>query len=898
MTPSAGRAASRVFDALLRAYPARARARFGDAIRYGWHADLETARGAGRGAILAFWTTTVIDAVRFGFAERAAFVTTRGMFTVDWRDAWRSLRAAPLVCAFAVLSLALGIGGLTALFSILNSITMKPLPVRDPARLVLLGDGSWTNPIWEAIRDRQPAIADGAFAWATDRFNVSPSGSSDMVQGLWVSGSFFDTLGVPAVIGRTITVRDDARGGGPDGPVAVIGYAMWQRRFGGAPDVIGRTLTIERVAFTIVGVAPERFFGPDVGRSFDVAVPLGTEPLVRPSDSALDARTTWWMNIMARLKPGQTAEEATALIRAVQPQIRAETMPAQRTAEGRAEYLSEPLTFAPAPGGRSTLRTRYERPLTTILAVVGVVLLIACANIANLLIARASTRRHELTLRMALGASRFRIAKQLLAESAWLVAAGAAIGVLFARWASALLVSQLTTYNAIVDLDLALDRRVLAFAIAVSAAAALLSGLAPAMTVGGIAAQDALKGHGRVAGGRARVRQASLVLQVALSLALVVTGGLLTRTFVALITRDAGFDRDGVLIVGARVDRNPVGEEARLALFERFAQAAAAVPGVASAAASYTTPTSSAGWNTMIEVPPGSPLTRRQRMSWVNVVSPGWFHTVGLPLVAGRDFDARDRAGAPRVVIVNRAFERRFLAGESSLGAIVTTADPGTPPGTGPKFEVVGIVDDIIYRSLRSPMEPILYYPLRQSDGVGTGIMISVRAASGPPLALARGVAAAIAREDATAVLSVRTLEEQVNASLAQERVLATLAAFFAALALLLSAVGLYGVTSQAVTARRAEIGIRMALGATAHGVVRMVLRRTAWVVAAGLLIGAALAAWATTFTRSLLYELEPRDPLTFAGAAVILAAVAAIAAWLPARRASRIDPVQVLRQT
>jgi predicted permease len=892
------RAASRVFDALLRAYPARTRARFGDAIRYGWHADLDAARAAGRAATLAFWTTTVIDAVRFGLAERTGGFAMRGMLTVDWRDAWRSLRAAPLVCAFAVLSLALGIGGVTALFSILNSIALKPLPVRDPGRLVILEEGSFTNPIWEAIRDRQSAIAERAFAWAADNFNLSPSGSSDMVQGLWVSGGLFDTLGVSAVIGRAITTRDDVRGGGPDGPVAVISHRLWQRRFGGAPAVIGRTLTIEGVPFTIVGVAPERFFGPDVGRAFDVAVPLGTEPLVRPRDSALDQRTTWWMNVMARLKPGQSAEEATALIRAVQPQIRAETMPQQRTAEGRAEYLSEPLTFAPAPGGRSLLRSRYQRPLMTILAVVGVVLLIACANIANLLIARASTRRHELTLRMALGASRFRIAKQLLAESVWLVAAGAAIGVLFARWGSALLVSQLTTYNVIVDLDLALDRRVLAFAIAVSAAAALLAGLAPALTVGGIAAHDALQGHGRVAGGRrAVVRHASVVLQVALSLALVVTGGLLTRTFVTLITRDAGFDRRGVLIVGARVDRNPVSEEARLPLFERFAQAAAAVPGAASAAASYTTPTSSAGWNTMIEVPPDSPLTRRQRMTWVNVVSPGWFHTVGLPLVAGRDFDARDRPGAPRVVIVNRAFERRFLAGRAPLGATVMTADPGTPKGAGPKFEVVGVVEDIIYRSLRSPMEPILYYPLAQSEGVGTGIMISVRAASGPPRAIARSAVAAIAREDPTAVLTVRTLAEQVDGSLAQERLLATLAAFFSGLALLLSALGLYGVTSQAVTARRAEIGIRMALGATAEGVVRLVLRRTAWMVGAGIVVGAGLSMWAVPFTKTLLYDMEPRDPTTFVGAALMLIAVAAIAAWLPARRASRIDPVQVLRQ-
>jgi putative ABC transport system permease protein len=526
------------------------------------------------------------------------------------------------------------------------------------------------------------------------------------------------------------------------------------------------------------------------------------------------------------------------------------------------------------------------------------VLLIACANIANLLIARASTRRHELTVRLALGASRWRIARQLLAESLLLATAGAALGVLIARWGSALLVSQLTTYAATVNLDLALDRRVLAFAIAVSAAAALLAGVAPALSVGGITPQEALRVHGRAAAGGRRfsARHASVVLQVALSLVLVVGAGLLARTFVGLATRDAGFDRRGVLLVTARVDQNPLEEPARLELFERFARAAAAVPGVRAAAACFTTPTASAGWNTMIAVPDGSALTRRQRMTWVNVVSPGWFSTMGVPTVAGRDFDARDRAGAPAVVIVNRAFVQRFLQGQT-LGSMVSTLEPGPHEKPRPRFEVVGVVDDTIYRSLRAPMEPIMYYPLAQSDGLGTSVVISVRAASASADVLAHSVAAAIAREDPTAVLSIRTLEEQMAASLTQERLVATLAGFFGVLGLLLAALGLYGVTSAAVTARRAEIGIRMALGARADGVVRMVLGSVAWLVGLGIAAGAALSAWAATFTQSLLYDVQPRDPLTFAAAALTLSAVATLAAWLPARRASRIDPVQVLRQ-
>jgi predicted permease len=404
-----------------------------------------------------------------------------------------------------------------------------------------------------------------------------------------------------------------------------------------------------------------------------------------------------------------------------------------------------------------------------------------------------------------------------------------------------------------------------------------------------------LKEQGRGAGldHRAGLRHASLVLQVALSLALVVAAGLFTRTFVALQTREFGFTRHGVLLVTANVARNAARGDAQLALLSRLEEAVRSVPGVAGAALSFTTPVARAGRNTRIAVPADSPLSRREQMAWVNLVAPGWFDTMGLHLTGGRDFNTHDKAGAPLVVVVNRAFVRRFLPGIPPIGAEVSTNDPD--PGQAPRYQVVGIVEDAIYRSLRAPMEPTIYLPYAQ-EGPSSIATIAVRASSGSPESIVHSVAAAIEREDPTAVLSFRSLDEQIAAALTQERLVATLAGFFGVLGLLLAAVGLYGVTSYAVTSRRAEIGIRMALGASAGGVVSMVLRRVAWLVGLGIVLGAGLSVWGGGYVKTLLYGLDARDPATFVAAAILLTLVAALAAWLPARRASRIDPMKVLR--
>ena len=815
----------------------------------------------------------------------------------DLRYGLRILRRSPAFALVAIGSLALGIGANSAIFSLVDRVLLKSLPVRDPARLVQLDDGSWTNPIWEQLRDRQAEWCDGAMAWSDLRFDLSHGGAMEPAEGMWTSGSFFDVLGVPAVLGRTYTTEDDQRNGGPDGPVAVISYAFWQRRFGGDAGVIGRSITLDRVPFTIIGVTPPSFLGPSPGRSYDVAVPLGTQAIVRGTRHWLDARSTWTLEIIARLKPGQTPEQATAALRAIQPQVRAATLPQNWPEAEQIRYLSGGLTVVSAAAGTAGFRNRYQQPLWIIMAVVVLVLLIACANIANLMLARAAGRRHELTMRLALGASRFRIARQLLAESLLLALFGAVLGLAFARWGSGLIVRQLSTPRSDVVLDLTLDWRIVAFTAAVAVATALLFGIAPALRVRRVDPLTALKEQARtlVGDGRRLFGAPLLVVQVAFTLVLVIAAGLFMRTFGTLATLDLGLDSDAVLVVDVDVTRSRVAPEARLALFERVRAAAAAVPGVAGAGLSLITPVSGSGWNGPIELPdrPNTPV--RERMSFYNSTTPGWFSTMGTTLRAGRDFTARDTAGAPRVGIANETFVKRYLKG-NPVGQVVRYE---TGPSGISQLEIVGVVEDAVYRSVRDPVPPVVHFPLlqAQAENESARLSLSVRAASGSPALLTRSIADAVSSVDREISMTFRPLASYVDGALVRERLLAMLSGFFGGLALLLASIGLYGMTAYSVSRRRAEIGIRMALGAPASRVVGMVLKTIAVPVGLGLLAGAGLSYWAARYVGTLLYGLDARDPTTFIAAALFLAAVGLLAAWLPARRAAAIDPARVLHE-
>lgn len=679
----------------------------------------------------------------------------------DVRLAVRALRATPIVSIVAALSLALGIGANTAIFSLVNSLLLRTLPVKEPQRLVTISSDAairmgfkaglgWNYAMWDRFRLRAQPF-DGAVAWTPQRISLAKGGESQPVEGLIVSGDFFTALGVPALLGRTFTSADDVRGGGPDGPVAVISYGLWQRRFGGSAGVVGSSLPVEGVSFTIVGVTPPELFGLEVGKAFDLALPLGTEPLIRGKKASIDQPRSFFLFIMLRLRPGQSLDAATATIRAIQPDIIPPDVP---------PFVKGPFTLVPAAVGADTpdsVRARYERSLLTIFVVVALVLLIAAANIANLQLARATARRHEFSVRLALGAPHWRLARQLLTESLVLAAIGAVGGLVFAVWASRVLVAQLSTSVTPVALDLSLDWRVLAFTAAVTCVTAVLSGTAPAFRAGRVAPIEALKDYGRSAsgdGGRMTLANGLVVAQVALSLVLVVAAGLFVRTLERLASVPLGFDRD----------RN---------------------------------------------------------------------------------------------------------------GSL---------------------------RSIRDEAAPSIFVPLAQSSNLfapdRTAIAISIRTAAGSPALLAHSVGAALTAVDPDVSFSVRLLADYLDASLAQERMVAMLAGFFGVLALLLAALGLYGMTSYAVSRRRAEIGIRLALGAAPAAVIRLVLTRVAWLVGAGVLVGAVASVWLSQSVAALLYGLEPHDAITLMSAALALGAVGALAGWLPAFRAARIDPAAVLRES
>ncbi len=820
--------------------------------------------------------------------------------SADLRYALRSLSRNKAFTLAAVGTLALGIGANTAIFSLMDAVLVRQLPVERPEALVLLlsqrpGEDpryGYTNALWEAIRDQQDAFS-GVFAWSSNPqpFELAERGSVENVDGFMVSGNYFHTLGVTPAAGRVIAEADDHRG---CPPVAVLSYAFWQSRFGGTDSALGRTLTLNRQPFQVIGVSAPRFHGMEVGRKFDIAVPLCASALF--DKRYIESRGRWWLSVGGRLRPDVTPGQLKSRLEALSPTVMSAGAQ-DRSAASDKKSLETRLVTVSAATGSSMLRRRFGEPLKMLMAGVAVVLLIGCANIASLMLARATTRAKEIAIRTALGASRGRLVRQLLTESVLLSSLGATLGLLFARVGSNLLVQSLATGTNPVFVDVSLDARVLGFTAGVTVLTGILVGLLPAVRSTSVSLIAAMKSRQMAGSERhSRFHPGKWIVagQVALSLVLLIGGGLLLHTFVKLLTLDAGFDRRNVLVVAARApwfaaDAVTMTPEQREAAHDEIGRRLEAIPGVISVARSFTTPMGSDNYMTGISADLPNAAAGKEASACFNFVAPGYFTTLRTPLLAGRDFDRRDTKNASQVAIVNESVARRFFPGVNALGKSFRRADQPA------LVEIVGIVKDSKYESLREVTPPTVFMPAAQAPPSGEAAEFVVRT-SMPPSALVPTIQRAMADVNRELPLKFHTLAGQVADNLVQERLLATLSAFFGALALLLAMIGLYGVLNYLVTNRQTEFGIRMALGADRASILRLVMRDVAIIVAGGVATGLAFALASVKLLQGMLFGLEPRDPVTMAAAVCLLSVVALLAGYLPARRATRMDPMIALR--
>ncbi len=825
-------------------------------------------------------------------------------FLQDVRFAGRTLLKAPIFSVVAVLSLALGIGANTAIFSMLDQVLLRLLPVKHPEQLVLLdqkgaNQGSMSNdhafsyPMYVDFRDKSPVFS-GVLARYGLSFTMSRDGQTERVRGELISGNYFEVLGVSTILGRPFSQDDDKIPGGH--PLAILSYGFWQQRFASGKNVLGSKILINGNPMTIIGVSAPGFKGTETGRVIDVFLPMMMKAQATPTWNELDNRRNMWLNVIARLKPGVTAAQAQAGMAVLYRQILEEELKgiASDSKRFRDRFVSKPLRLLPAATGMSQLQEQFSAPLIVLMGMVGLVLLIACANVANLLMARAAARQKEVAIRLALGASRGQIVRQLLIESGILGLVGGAVGLLVASWAGDALIAFLPFPDAMGAFSSHPDVRVLAFNFSLAIVTGVVFGLVPALQSTRPALAPTLKDQaGNISGGlgHVRFRKGLVVAQVALSLLLLVGAGLFARSLYNLKSLNPGFRTDHLLEFSLEPSLNGYSQERIQALFVQLQDNIGNLGGVRGVSMAEVGPLSGDMNLSTVRVEGYKPREDEDMNPYTNFVAPKFFSTIGVPVIAGRDFRESDKLGAAKVCILNETMARRFFGGENPIGKHVAAQ-----PSRGPMdIEIIGVVADGKMQSLREKVPISVYFPYMQDKSL-TSMNFYVRTQQEPGQA-GNSVRAEVGRIDGNLpVFNMKTMEDQVDEALLVERIIASLSAFFGLLATVLASIGLYGVMAYSVARRTREIGIRMALGAEQGNVVWLVLKEVAFMTAIGIVIGLPASYVLGRLVESQLFGLAPYDPFTLVGATGILIVIALLAGGIPARRATRIDPMIALR--
>ncbi len=836
------------------------------------------------------------------------------MLTSIWSDirfALRTLRKSPAFTAVAVLSLALGIGANTAIFSLLDQILLHLLPVKDPQQLALLtvrgteygnnfGGNAISYPLYRDFSQNN-SVFSGMFARLAYNMSVSYGGHTERVNGELVSGGYFPILGVNARIGRTFNADDDRVPGGH--PVAMLTYSYWKTRFNQDPSIIGKTIVINGHNLTVVGVSEPGFDGVELGRTPQIFVPIMMKAQMTPGWDALDNRRWRWVNAFGRLRPGVTIQQAKAALQPYYHSVLEMEVkePAFRDAspDVRAGFLKNTIDVLPASQGRSYLRRQLTTPLWVLMAITGGVLLIACANIASLLVAKATSRQKEIAIRLAIGAGRGRIARQLLVESVLLAAFGGVAGLALAVWTDRLLIPFLPADTASLTVSDVPDWRALAFAIGISLITGMVFGLAPVLQSTRPDLAPTLKDQaGSVVGGGTRFRKTLVTVQVTLSLLLLVGSGLFIRSLRNLRDLGPGFRSENLAVFTVDPPLSGYNFANTKLFFHRLTDDLNAMPGVSAVGLASMRILTGNESDSGVTVEGSS--TKRSA-PYMNSISPGYFAALGVPMVAGRDFSPQDTDRlkhndpdqyVPRVVIVNQKFAKQHYGDRSAIGHHVGF---GINSNTKTDMEIIGVVKDIKYTNLRDEIPIQMFVPYLSEDRVNE-MNVYVKSSLGEQQ-LFSAIRRKVSELDANLPLfSLRTVDQQITASLLIERLIAGLSTVFGALATLLATIGLYGVMAYTVTRRTREIGIRMALGAFQKDVIWMVMREVLLLVAIGVAAGLSAAIGLTRLVQSQLFGITPHDPITLAVAAVALTAVACAAGYIPAMRASRVDAMEALR--